>query len=294
MGSSTTISIVSVCDNHYVSLLAALIKSIEINHKSTEHIDYYIIEDNIRKENRKKLEQSIDSNKTTIIWQKINEIIPKNIRLPLDNSSFPLNIYARLFIPYFTPAHLTKVLYLDVDMIVLTDISELWSLDLGTKTVGAVIDRPQTISNWGGIANYKELGLPGNSKYFNSGLLLINPLKWIEEDIATKTIDVVNNNVEYANYPDQYGLNVIFSGEWMEINPLWNCHSTSAEQKPYLIHFSGRKPIYRTYANNPHYKNIFDGYLSLTEWKGQKRVGEVRRIAKKIYNKLERYVSLHF
>ncbi|MES3018338.1 MAG: glycosyltransferase family 8 protein [Bacteroidota bacterium] len=294
MSLSKTLSIVSVCDNHYVSLLAALMKSIEVNHTTGELIDYYIVEDNIRKENKKKLEESIQSDKISIIWKKIDEIIPTQVKLPLDNSSFPLNIYARLFIPYFIPENVEKVLYLDVDMIVLTDISKLFAVELGDKTLAAVIDRPQTISNWGGIANYHDLGLSGDLKYFNSGLLLMDPIKWKIEEIADKTINCINNNIEFANYPDQYGLNIIFAGNWLELDPLWNCHSTSQEDSPYIIHFSGRKPMYRTYSNNPRYQQIFDQYLSQTHWSGSKRVGEMHRITKKLYNKLERYVSLNF
>ena len=46
------ITIVTVCDNHYLILLAALIKSIEINYKSDEQINLYVIEDHIASHNK--------------------------------------------------------------------------------------------------------------------------------------------------------------------------------------------------------------------------------------------------
>ncbi len=294
MDPAKTISIFSVCDNHYVILLAAMIKSVEINHHGSEHIEFYIVEDNIRKENRKKLTESFNSSKLTLKWLKIDEIIPKNVTLPLDNTSFPLNIYARLFIPEIVP-ELKRILYLDVDMIVLRDIAELWHQDLEGYTIGAVIDRPGLVSNdWGAIVNYQELGLPADAKYFNSGLLLIDTKKWLQENVADRVINTVANNLEYANYPDQYGLNVVFAEKWKEFDPRWNCHSTSSEPDPFIIHFSGRKPIYRTYNNNEAYRLEFEKYSAMTQWKGKNRKSEVRRLLKKLYNKMEKYMSLSF
>jgi lipopolysaccharide biosynthesis glycosyltransferase len=289
------IIIFSVCDNHYVILLAALLKSIELNHISEEKIDFYIVDDNISGENKEILLSTVTKDIISIQFIAMNLLIPENIKLPQDYSSFPLNIYARLFIPHFIPKDIEKILYMDVDMIVQSDISELWRNQLGEKIIAAVVDRPKIVSNdWGAIANYKELGLPADAKYFNSGLLLINPIKWREDNITVKIIDCVNSNLKFANYPDQYGLNVVFVNDWLELDPLWNCHSTSTEKKPHLIHFSGRKPIYKSYNSNEEYRTEFEKYLSLTNFKYKNHVSEFKRILKKLHNKIEKYVSLHF
>jgi len=108
----------------------------------------------------------------------MEQVIPEGIHLPLDRSSYPLNIYMRLFIPYFIPSEVERVLYLDVDMIVQKDLSVLFDTDLEDKLVGAVLD-PRIISfnnEWGGVKNFAALGLDGETKYFNTGLLLI-PVK---------------------------------------------------------------------------------------------------------------------
>ena len=46
---NNNISVIVASDNHYAILIAALLKSIEVNHKTSEHIDFYIIDDNISK-----------------------------------------------------------------------------------------------------------------------------------------------------------------------------------------------------------------------------------------------------
>ncbi|MCH5685125.1 hypothetical protein LWM68_13245 [Niabella sp. W65] len=54
-----TIYIVAATDNHYAILLAALIKSVEINHKTPEKIVFTVIDDGISTANRDKIAQSV-------------------------------------------------------------------------------------------------------------------------------------------------------------------------------------------------------------------------------------------
>ena len=89
-------------------MLAVLIKSIEVNHVSGEQIDFYIVEDQIRPVNKSKIIASLQTPLITLKWINLLDILPSHINLPADHSSFPLNIYARLFIPYFVPEHIKK------------------------------------------------------------------------------------------------------------------------------------------------------------------------------------------
>jgi lipopolysaccharide biosynthesis glycosyltransferase len=295
MKPNNTITIVVVCDNHYLVLLAALIKSIEINHKSDEKIVIYIVEDKVKVKNKAKLENSIDQKMITIEWINMEEVIPENTTLPLDRSSYPLNIYMRLFIPSFLPEHVDKVLYLDVDMLALADVSELWKTDLGGNIVGAVVDPIGTIGNkWGGIGNYEALGLSPEAKYFNTGMLLMDISRWNENNITEQVLNCVKTNKEFANFPDQYGLNIVLYQKWKELDPLWNCFSSLDIEKPFIIHFNHRKPIYRSYDKNKQYQSLFFHYLNLTKWKGTKPIGEVRRYLKKINNVIEKLLKMPF
>jgi lipopolysaccharide biosynthesis glycosyltransferase len=268
-------------------LLAALIKSIEANLRSGQPLDIYIIEDKLTPANKQKLQNSIDSHITTLKWQKMEEVIPDGMQLPLDRSSYPLNIYMRLFIPYFIPKEVEKVLYLDVDMIVQSDITTLFEYDLGDNLIAAVLD-PRIITfdnSWGGILNYAELGLSGKTRYFNTGLILMQLTSWRENDLTTKILQCIDSNKKYLNYPDQYGLNVVLANKWFELSPLWNHFSTiDTVEKPNLIHFVERKPIYQSYNYNQDFKNTFYFYLNQTVWKGFKPIGESSIYIKKFKN----------
>jgi lipopolysaccharide biosynthesis glycosyltransferase len=280
------IPIVVVTDEHYVIMLAALLKSIEMNHKSGEHINVYVIADGVKKSSQKKIHSSVDANMFTINWIKMEDTIPAGVKLPLDRTSYPVTIYLRLFIQYIVPKDTQKALFLDVDMIVLEDVSKLYNQDLGDNIIGAVQDpRLLTFDNsWGGIMNYKELGFAPDTKYFNTGLLLINTQVWAEQKLDQKVIDCINDNIKFANYPDQYGFNVVLANKWLELDTRWNYFASGDLEKPFLVHFISRKPFYTTYEYNSKYKELFYQYLKLTEWRSAKPIGEVDRYFKKIKN----------
>jgi len=280
------IPIVVVTDEHYVIMLAALLKSIEMNHKSGEHINVYVIADGVKKSSQKKIHASVDTGMFTINWIKMEDTIPAGVKLPLDRTSYPVTIYLRLFIQYIVPKDTQKALFLDVDMIVLEDVSKLYNQDLGDNIIGAVQDpRLLTFDNsWGGIMNYKELGFAPDTKYFNTGLLLINTQIWAEQKLDQKVIDCINDNIKFANYPDQYGFNVVLANKWLELDTRWNYFASGDLEKPFLVHFISRKPFYTTYEYNPQYKELFYQYLKLTEWRNAKPIGEVDRYFKKIKN----------
>ena len=285
------ITVVVVSDNHYMVMLAALIKSIELTHKKNIPIDFYIVSDRINNKNKQRLYKSIDPKITSLYWINMSEVLSLSDAPPLDHSSFPLNIYARLFIPHFIPPHIKNVLYIDVDMIFQNDISSLWETDLQDKIIAAVIDKSEIIGNdWAGISNYKELGLSPKSKYFNSGLLLIDAIKWRNAEITNEIIHCIKKNIQYVDFPDQYGLNVIFANKWFELDPLWNVQSVIEKKNPYIIHFTGTKPIYNSYNNIIEYKELFYKYLRLTEWKNFTPISEYMRFIKRLYNKFDKQV----
>ena len=281
------IVIVVACDNHYMPLLAALIKSIEVNHKTEEHIHFFILDDGISGRNKTKLTGSVSSEVFTIHWIAKDTVIPAGMSIPYDNSSYPLIIHMRMFIPYFIPEEYEKVIYMDVDMIVNDDISELWKTDLNGYTIAAVIDvRIREFGNSHAVENYKQLGFAPDTKYFNTGLLLMNTRKWREEDLTPKIFKCIDDNRKFANYPDQYGLNVVFANQWLQIDTKWSWSAEEWNPDASLVHFIWRKPIYKTYMFEKRYQEMFFKYLNLTKWKGFVPISEFKRLVKKGMNKI--------
>jgi lipopolysaccharide biosynthesis glycosyltransferase len=289
MKQNNNISIVVASDNHYAILIAALLKSIELNHKTGEHIDFHIIDDGIAPKTKEKLSTIADPKMITLKWFKSKEIVPANIIIPVDNSAFPLTVYMRVFSPYVVDKDVDRLIYLDVDTIVQDDISKLWNTDLGDYTVGAIQDVGGTVDcAWGGIRNYKDLGLTADTKYFNSGVLVIKPKKWREEDLSNQVITALSTYKEYVQLADQYGLNVVLANKWKQLDPKWNWFAFKEDEKPYLVHFLDIKPIFTSYASQDVYRKEFYRYLSMTPWKNFKPINGKQRYVRKVINKIKK------
>lgn len=286
------ISIVTVCDNNYIMLLATLLKSIEQNNKSQREIDFYIVNDNITKKNQIKFEKSFNNNLINIKWLIMTDLIPKSALVLTDKSTYPLNIYIRLFIPHFMPQEIERVIYLDVDMVVLGDIVNLWETNLSNYIIGAVQDTFGTAFH--GIKNHKDLGILEDSKYFNSGMLLIDTIEWRKNGVTEDIVACLQNNKEYAQYPDQYGLNVVFANRWFELDEKWNTYTYKYDETPLLIHYIGYKPIYKDYSGRKEYLDLFFYYLNLTQWRGMTPVSKYYRYALKFKTRVKKFFTRSF
>jgi lipopolysaccharide biosynthesis glycosyltransferase len=297
MTSNSPINLVITCDNYFAILIAALVKSIEMTHKTSEDIVLYIMADGISQENRNKIRGSASEDAIKMVWFEAEDVFSQNVKVPSDKSAMPMTTYLRIFAPLVLPKGTEKLIYLDVDMILMDDISKLWNTDLEGKTLGAVQDISQVVSNtWAGIPNYKELGLHPDDKYFNAGLLIMDCKKWIEQDMTNAVVQCLYTNSKYVNLADQYGLNVVFANKWKEIDPAWNVFANDLVhvENPSIIHFLGVKPIFEGYKHNPEYQKIFYKYLNLTPWKGHKKVPEYVRLTRKGFFKMKKILFSYF
>jgi lipopolysaccharide biosynthesis glycosyltransferase len=121
--------------------------------------------------------------------------------------------YARLLIADLLPANLSRILYLDCDIICTGALRPLWHLADTIPLLGAVPDR--TGDRW-----KVRLGLPAEAPYFNSGVLLINLAAWRERDIAGQIIAWMTANPDKLALADQDAINACL---WAEITPLPDC-----------------------------------------------------------------------
>jgi lipopolysaccharide biosynthesis glycosyltransferase len=287
----TPITLVTVSNNDFAVLLAAMLKSLDVTHKSTELIHCYVVDDGLSAANRAKLARCISSPNIELRWVKIEDAFA-GMAVPLDNSSFPVGTYVRLCAPYFVK-NAERIIYLDSDMILLSDIAELWQIDLQGHVVGAAIDRAEKIGNpWGGVKNYAALGLDPEAKYLNAGLLVIDVAQWLAIDLTGQVFRCIEENKEFAAFADQYGLNVVLTNKWLELDSRWNCMPMAEIEKPFLIHFIGVKPIFTSYSYNPAYQQLFFDYLNQTEWRGYQPLPESKRLLRKAFIVFQKKLAL--
>lgn len=162
-------------------------------------------------------------------------------------------------------------LYLDVDIVVTDDISELWKLPLSDYYVAAVEDF--------GFDRHRELSMDPNSAYFNSGVMLINLKLWRQSGVRERVIDFVKENKDSIKFVDQCGLNAIIDGRWCKLDRIYNYQSymctgvqeniSHADLHPKIIHYTGSskpwqmgcihplKSKYWEYRKKTKYKTLF-------------------------------------
>lgn len=102
---------------------------------------------------------------------------------------------------------LDKVLYIDSDILVLHDLTQLYNTDISGKYLAAVKDPSWFFENM----HVVELNLEDRGFYFNSGVMLMNLKKFREDGLEAKLEDYTNNN--FRTYMDQDALNVVVGND---------------------------------------------------------------------------------
>lgn len=171
-----------------------------------------------------------------------------------------------------------KAIYLDCDTIVLGDIGGLFDIDISDVCAGVVDDVIRE-------SYIKSLGL---SRYFNSGVMLLNLAKMREINAAQKLFEISAKLSGKTKYLDQDALNIIFSGDekflpqrWNSVAPLFRrkpkmkyavqSDIRDAVYNPGIVHFTGPdKPwkIPYTFLAHP-YTPAYFYYLSKTPYAGK-------------------------
>ncbi len=302
------IVVVCAADDKYAMPLAVVARSALENLKSDRKMILFVIDGGITTFNKRKILQSLDSSRCEVTfipkpdyWIGTIEEVFRYLRAESTPESRHIlsasgAAYYRLFISELLPDQFDRAIYLDCDLAVKGDLSQLWETDFGNNYVLAVQDiwAPYISSPLTGLLNYKELGIPADSKYFNSGVIVINLKKWRTDGIAAKAIEYLKCNGKYVHLHgeavlnallDQGVLNALLAGQWGELDPRWNLtpaiidlysswqNSPFSEavynrliHEPYIIHFAtDRKPW-----NSRHtlFKDAFFDYVDMTAWSG--------------------------
>ncbi|MBQ8251042.1 MAG: glycosyltransferase family 8 protein [Alphaproteobacteria bacterium] len=222
-------------DENYAKYMAVTIQSIISNTK--EKINFYILDGGIAEITKNKIKTILDNTVHQIEFLKID--ISLFEKFPIV-AHFSINTYFRYLIPHLKP-EIKKALYIDTDMIIHGDISELYHSDLKGKGLGGVVYIEEDFASF---TNYKEeLGLSQKHRYFNAGLLLIDCDYWRNN----KTIDSLFKKTialyDKLKMCDQDVLNLVFECSYTELSPKYNIvvdvTSDFIDLKKYISSFKG-------------------------------------------------------
>lgn len=213
------IPIVLSSDNNYAPFVAVTIASICSNTQS--FCDFYVLDGGITDENKDKI-CTLKNQYTNFSLEFIKVDIEKELKtIQYKNqcSHVTMSTYNRFLIPKFFK-NFKKILYLDVDIIALGDITALYETDLENYALGAVSEEQTNPRN--AQERRENLNLNSLHSYFNAGVLLIDVQKWIKEDIFSRLCECEQKYRDTIKWADQDILNIVFDNNYKTLDYKFN------------------------------------------------------------------------
>lgn len=272
------IEIILCTDENYVRPTGILIYSLAQKNPQ-QAIRFHIVSTGLMESSKNSLKRCVQNSQNTFEFYKIDGSIFNNCPIrPKDHVS--IATYFRLLLPTILPADLSKILYLDGDILCLDSIKPLWGMDISNFAAAAAPDMRNN-----DIRILNRLSLPKSAEYFNAGVMLINLDWWRNHDIQNKALRYIFENQDICQFHDQDALNVLLGNNICHFPIRYNVQEhffeplenqlierkyfpeiEDALQSPGLLHYTGSKKPWHDECIHP-LRNLWLYVQSQTEWK---------------------------
>jgi lipopolysaccharide biosynthesis glycosyltransferase len=274
--SKEPIVIVLASDQGYFEGLWVTLVSLFLYTNTKKHLEIYVFDGGIEEKSKEQLEKELKklNSNFSLEWLRPNLKEFETFK-PMGSSYMA---YARLLIPDIIDA--TKVIWLDVDLLVLKDIELLWNQETREYPFAACLEGPEALFK-DDISNLSKFQIPEDANYFNSGVLIMNNKVLKEMNFANKCLDFFDDNRGYHQFRDQSAINVVFYNKIKVLDRSWNQLNTLQQSAiedfnllrkgGYIYHFLQRPKPWQKFSNSIHaqllYKLAEISGLELTELK---------------------------
>ena len=133
--------------------------------------------------------------------------------------------YFRILLPDLLPHDMDRILYLDSDLVVESDLLELWQKGFDGHPLLAVqtFYQQRVCSPVSTLFHiYEELALDPSAPLLNSGVMLLDLAILRATRAFDRVLDYVDTFRGRVKYADNDGLNAVFAEEWGQLDVLWN------------------------------------------------------------------------
>ncbi|HEM4052972.1 TPA: glycosyltransferase [Streptococcus suis] len=253
---------ISFCinDNHclYVFFTISMIK------KYTNNLDIFVLHTDLSDKSKDRL-KTLETESVNIHFVTIDRDLFSNLPLTLDGIT--IETYYRYLLPEIL-VDCDKVIYLDSDLLIRCDVTELWDIDLSQHYLAGVNE----IDIINRFPDHKlKLGFDLDELFINAGVLVCNLQKMRQDKITHHLFTETERLKDIILFQDQDVINVALKGKIADL-PLAYNYTVEAMEKDLLsldeikvIHYNSQiaKPwIPKNYQNKKISK-----YLEL--WKSQ-------------------------
>lgn len=237
-------------DDNYIPYLDVAIQSLIANASKMYEYRIIVLNTGLNDDNVRKVMQN-ERNGFKIDFTDISKDV-ENIKSRFKNVyHFSVVTYYRLFIASLFPQY-DKVIYLDCDLILLGDVSELYHTELGDNILGAAPE--QFVQNTKEFRLYAKdaLGVDPDG-YVNAGVLLMNLKEFRKCKIEESFVKLITEYDFDLLDPDQAYLNYLCLGKIHVLPNGWN-------KEPMPLVCEGEKNIvhYALYKKPWQYDDVMD------------------------------------
>lgn len=277
---------INIClstDDNYIHHTAAVVASVLSNAKRKDNYHFYILSTQLSDDNKKKFDKLKKIKDCRIDYPKLDEQSLAPFKAVKMHSHLTLATFNRLLIPMLFP-QLDKMIYIDSDLIVLSDIADMNNIDVSGYYFAGVKD-----ANSKGLV--KKHGYDPKYEYINAGVIIINCAELRKQDYFKKMLEQIGK-IE-AKTGDQDFINYCFHEKIKIISYKWNMYHkfhfesyggkqpmddidyANAVKNPVIIHFVGPDKPWNIDSVHP-YKKEYLKYLQMTPWakKAQKMIAK--------------------
>lgn len=206
-----------VVNDEYVANLLVSLCSIVENSPGKHSI--FILTAGFESSNRKKIEAYAESNDLMLDIICVDDSCLDDA--PIKRSDFNKTPYYKLFIPDALPETIDKVLYLDVDIIVLKSLQELYDIRFDNEYFAAVPD-PFINSMYPDYLDKLHIDPKKGGKYFNSGVMLFNLKELRNVYSVDKALEYIRSNGDDFKFHDQEVLNGLYHDRYIQLDERFN------------------------------------------------------------------------
>lgn len=217
-----SVNLVTASSHTFVPYLSVMLMSVIKYADSKTNYDIVVMHTDVGMGYQKMTQKLADGRKNiSIRFLDVSERV-RGIKLPVHYHLSP-ETYFRYFMLDLMPEY-TKALWLDVDLIVLRDIGELYHMELNRHCISAVrdLDMIGSYRTDPHVKKYtdKMLKLKNPYDYFQAGVMLLN-LKKIREKYTSE--DFIRITTQYRwRMMDQDVLNKMLQEEYLALDQKWN------------------------------------------------------------------------
>lgn len=232
----TEIAVVCACDDNYVKPLTVMLYSAAANLGLNSHLNVYFIDGGVQEQNWQMLKESLVGLPIDVYSIKPDYSLVEHLHT---SHHVTPAAYLRLLTAEMMPPEISKAIYLDSDLLVCEDLTELWNLPTDGKPCLAVPDiacpyidarvgcknirqAGPYLAAYRPVPNYRDLGLDPAAEYFNSGVMVLDLDRWREDQMAARLLECLEVNRDHIWCWDQYALNVVLYEQWGRLPARWN------------------------------------------------------------------------